>query len=113
MLADGIEASTRSILDPTVEKIEANIDSLIKLRLLEGELDDSNLNLRDLNIIKESFLKILVGIHHSRLQYPEKGADPQSVSEPESVRLSSKKISDPGESTDKRLQRTIENIDLK
>jgi fumarylacetoacetase len=52
-------------------------------------------------------------IHHSRLQYPEKGADPQSVSEPESVRLSSKKISDPGESTDKRLQRTIENIDLK
>lgn len=113
MLADGIEASTRSILDPTVEKIEANIDSLIKLRLLEGELDDSNLNLRDLTVIKASFLKILVGIHHSRLQYPEKGSDLQSVSESENVRPSSKKNSDPGESTDKRLQRTIDNIDLK
>jgi putative nucleotidyltransferase with HDIG domain len=71
MLADGIEASTRAIQEPTVEKIEANVDSLMKMRLLEGELDESNLNFRDLNKIKESFMKILVGVHHSRLQYPD------------------------------------------
>ncbi|MFZ4621130.1 MAG: HD family phosphohydrolase [Bacteroidota bacterium] len=96
MLADGIEASTRAIVEPTVEKIEANVDSLMKMRLLEGELDESNLNFRDLNKIKESFMKILVGVHHSRLQYPD-----------QSVAISQK------DATDKRLQRTIENIDLK
>ena len=113
MLADGIEASTRTINDPTVEKIEANIDSLIKLRLLEGELDESSLNLRDLNLIKESFLKILVGIHHSRLQYPEQGTGTQTMTDQEELSLPEKKSSASKISTDKRLQRTIENIDLK
>ncbi len=111
MLADGVEASTRSIHEPTVEKIEANIDSLIKLRLLEGELDECNLTLRDLNSIKESFLKILTGIHHSRLRYPDqesalKGTDEDNTPVPKRSRQA--KIS-----ADKRLQRTIENIDLK
>ncbi len=111
MLADGVEASTRAIPDPTVEKIEANIDSLIKLRLLEGELDDSNLNFRDLNRIKESFLKILIGIHHSRLQYrePEPPAEPaRSAESPEPASAAPKKGP-----TEKRLQRTIAHIDLK
>ena len=98
MLADGIEASTRAITEPTVEKIEANIDSLIKLRLLEGELDESDLHLRDLSRIKESFLKILIGFHHSRLRYPEPGTNG---------------LTEADGSTEKRLQRTIDNIDLK
>lgn len=113
MLADGVEASTRAIVEPTVEKIEANIDSLIKLRLLEGELDESNLNLRDLNRIKESFLKILTGIHHSRLRYPEptsKAEDVEKNIEREDEPIIQKSAKP---STDKRLQRTIENIDLK
>ena len=110
MLADGIEASTRAIQEPTVEKIEANVDSLMKLRLLEGELDESNLNLRDLNRIKESFMKILIGVHHSRLQYPDQtnGISAAAADTPESKRTTVRK-----EPTDKRLQRTIEKIDLK
>ena len=113
MLADGVEASTRSIIEPTVEKIEANLDSLIKLRLLEGELDESNLNLRDLGKIKESFLKILVGIHHSRLQYPAREAEQQQASDPDGGQNAVSRPATTKESTDKRLQRTIENIDLK
>lgn len=110
MLADGVEASTRAINEPTVEKIEANIDSLIKLRLLEGELDDSTLNMRDLNRIKESFLKILIGIHHSRLRYPEPGAPaPLPDSEPEIATPNRATKS----STEKRLLRTIDSIDRK
>jgi putative nucleotidyltransferase with HDIG domain len=110
MLADGIEASTRAIQEPTVEKIEANVDSLMKMRLLEGELDESNLNFRDLNKIKESFMKILVGVHHSRLQYPDQtnGISAAATDAPESKRTTVRK-----EPTDKRLQRTIEKIDLK
>ncbi|MBP6671837.1 MAG: HDIG domain-containing protein [Bacteroidetes bacterium] len=110
MLADGIEASTRAIQEPTVEKIEANVDSLMKMRLLEGELDESNLNLRDLNKIKESFMKILIGVHHSRLQYP----DPvNTISSIASEVSDTKRPAARKESTDKRLQRTIEKIDLK
>ena len=110
MLADGIEASTRAIQEPTVEKIEANVDSLMKMRLLEGELDESNLNLRDLNKIKESFMKILIGVHHSRLQYPDPA---NAVSSAPSDAPATKRMQSQKESTDKRLQRTIENIDLK
>lgn len=111
MLADGVEASTRAIVDPTKEKIEANIDSLIKLRLLEGELDESTLHLRDLTRIKESFLKILLGVHHSRLQYPEKeNMDHTEVESPTTV---SQKAKRRGTASHKRLQRTIDSIDLK
>lgn len=113
MLADGVEASTRSIVEPTVEKIEANIDSLIKLRLLEGELDECNLTFRDLNTIKESFLKILTGIHHSRLRYPGQESESASKGTEEENPPVPKRSKQSKISADKRLQRTIENIDLK
>lgn len=113
MLADGVEASTRAIIEPTPEKIEANVDSLIKLRLLEGELDECNLNLRDLNRIKESFVKILIGIHHSRLQYPEKENTEAVSLETKNDAAESKRSIPSPEGTEKRLQRTIDNIDLK
>ncbi|HLP18015.1 MAG TPA: HDIG domain-containing protein, partial [Bacteroidota bacterium] len=72
MLADAVEASTRSIEEPTAEKIEENIDTIFKARFIEGELDESNLTLRDLTKIRESFLTILLGVYHPRLKYPEK-----------------------------------------
>ncbi|MBI2429079.1 MAG: HDIG domain-containing protein [Ignavibacteriales bacterium] len=114
LLADGIEASTRAIVEPTVEKIEANIESLIKFRLLEGELDESTLNLRDLTRIKESFLKILIGIHHSRLRYPEKESVEQVMpQQPEIVQPKSKREKPGKHASEQRLQRTIDSIDLK
>lgn len=114
LLADGIEASTRAIIEPTVEKIEANIESLIKFRLLEGELDESTLNLRDLTRIKESFLKILVGIHHSRLRYPEKeNAEQPPVLTLEPAQPKAKREKTVKHGVEKRLQRTIDSIDMK
>ena len=71
MLADSAEASTRSIDDPTVQKIEERIDELIKARFMDGQLDECDLTLRDLTRIKVSFVKILTGIYHSRMQYPD------------------------------------------
>ncbi len=71
MLADAVEASTRAIEEPTIQKIEEKIDMIIKTRFMEGELDDCDLTLRDLTKIKSSFLKILGGIYHARIQYPE------------------------------------------
>ena len=71
MLADAVEASTRSIEEPTPAKLETQIDEIIRARFLDGELDECALTLSDLIKIKQSFLKTLVGIHHHRIKYPE------------------------------------------
>lgn len=72
MLADAIEASTRTIEEPSPQKLETKIRDVIRSRFMEGELDECDLTLKDLTKIKESFLKILLGIHHHRLKYPDK-----------------------------------------
>jgi putative nucleotidyltransferase with HDIG domain len=71
MLADAVEAATRSIEEPTPAKLETQINEIIRARFLDGELDDCSLTLSDLIKIKQSFLKTLVGIHHHRIKYPE------------------------------------------
>ncbi|HTR80256.1 MAG TPA: HDIG domain-containing protein [Bacteroidota bacterium] len=96
MLADAVEASTRSIENPTVQKIEQRIDELIKARFMEGQLDECELTLRDLTRIKASFLKILTGIHHSRMQYPEQQSAPPTAAQSELL-LPEKEIVAPAE----------------
>lgn len=71
MLADSIEASTRALNEITPQTLEAAIENMIKQRFVEGQLDYCDLTLKDLTRIKEAFLKILLGIHHQRIQYPE------------------------------------------
>jgi len=84
MLADTVEASARALEDPSPEKLETLIDNLMKSRFMDGQLDECELTLRDLSKIKEAFLKILVGIHHGRVEYPkeEPTVEAPVVSEP-------------------------------
>ncbi len=70
MLADAVEAASRSIDEPSVAKLKATIDGIIKSRFEEGELDECELTLKDLTNIREAFFKVLVGIHHPRIKYP-------------------------------------------
>ncbi len=72
MLADVVEAATRSLKGPTHSRLKGLIDELVDERFQEGELDESPLALRDLERIKESFLTILAGIFHARLEYPDR-----------------------------------------
>lgn len=71
MLADAVEATARVLENSTPQRLEEMIDNLIKSRFVEGQLDECELTLRDLSKIKAAFLKILVGIHHTRIKYPE------------------------------------------
>lgn len=71
MLADSVEAATRSLTDITPQKLESAIDNMIKHRFMEGQLDECDLTLRDLTKIREAFLKILIGTYHQRIKYPE------------------------------------------
>jgi len=71
MLADAVEAASRSIFEPTFEKLEGLVQKIIYNKLNEGELDNSQLSMADLKKIQNSFLTILTGIFHSRIEYPD------------------------------------------
>ncbi|AIS52181.1 7TM receptor with intracellular metal dependent phosphohydrolase [Thermoanaerobacter kivui] len=71
MLADSVEASVRSIPDPTEENIENMVNKIITDRLNDGQLDDSDLTLKDIKTIKNAFLTALNGMFHRRIEYPD------------------------------------------
>lgn len=71
MLADVIEAASRSLHEPDAAKLEGLVRKIIYNRLNEGDLELSDLSMTDLNTIERSFLKILKGIFHSRIEYPD------------------------------------------
>jgi putative nucleotidyltransferase with HDIG domain len=70
MLADGIEAATRVLADPTPEKIRGVVEHIVKQRMEQGQLRDAPLTLRKIEIIKAEFARVLVGMHHNRIEYP-------------------------------------------
>ena len=71
MLADGCEAKARSDRPQTEEDIHRIVKSVVDDRVAKGQLDDTGLTLRDLQLIRESFVTTLKGLFHPRLQYPE------------------------------------------
>ncbi len=71
MLADACEAAVRSIAKPNVNRIEAMVRKLIRERLQDGQLDDCNLTLKDLNVIGDVFIRVLSSMFHTRIEYPE------------------------------------------
>jgi cyclic-di-AMP phosphodiesterase PgpH len=70
MLADTVESATRSMQEPTRERIRGLIDMLVDGKIQAGQLDDAPLTLRDIGIIKDSFEKVLAGLYHHRIDYP-------------------------------------------
>ncbi len=70
MLADAVEAATRSLPKPTPSRIKEITKQLCDKRMLSGELDECNLTLSDLARIREAFIPLLTGIHHARIAYP-------------------------------------------
>ena len=70
MLADGVEAAVRAIVEPTPERIREVIDQVVRQRLDQGQLRDVPLTLRQLTLVKEQFARVLGGMYHARLEYP-------------------------------------------
>lgn len=70
MLADTAEAAVRSMTEHTPDKVEALIRKLIREKLDDGQFDDCNLTLRDMNTIATTFTGVFSGIFHERVKYP-------------------------------------------
>jgi len=71
LLGDVMEASSRTLSNPTPARIKTLVRERIESALSDGQLDDCALTLHDLNKIAESFTMILNGTFHHRIDYPE------------------------------------------
>ncbi|MCX5801700.1 MAG: HDIG domain-containing protein [Candidatus Eisenbacteria bacterium] len=71
MLADSVEAASRSLSTPTSSRIHGIVKRIIENRATEGELDECGLTLAELAKIRGSFIPILTSIFHGRPSYPE------------------------------------------
>ena len=70
-LADSVESASRSLEKPTHSKIEQLVEDIVTARIKDGQLDDCDLTLRELALIKESFTKTLISMLHTRIAYPK------------------------------------------
>jgi putative nucleotidyltransferase with HDIG domain len=71
MLADAVEAASRTLTDPTPARIQGMVQKIINNIFIDGQLDECELTLKDLHNIAKSFNRILSGIFHHRIDYPE------------------------------------------
>jgi hypothetical protein len=75
MLADCVESASRALSEPTPARIENLVHDLALKRLLDGQFDESGLNLKELRAVEDSLIKSLTAMYHGRIKYPE----PQSA----------------------------------
>jgi membrane-associated HD superfamily phosphohydrolase len=71
MLADGVEAMARAENPSSDEEIEKLVHWVIEDRLTKGQLDRTDLTLKDLETMRRSFFNTLRGIYHPRIRYPQ------------------------------------------
>jgi membrane-associated HD superfamily phosphohydrolase len=89
LLADSVEAATRTLKEPSPSKIEEMVHKIINNKFIDGQLDECDLTLKDLEIIAAVFIRILSGIYHVRVSYPEEPrSDNHKKSPKEDSRLS-------------------------
>ena len=70
MLADASEAASRSLAEPTPNRLNGLVKRIVDARSSEGQLDNCSLTLREVALIKESFVKVLAAVFHGRVAYP-------------------------------------------
>ncbi|HEY8807682.1 MAG TPA: HDIG domain-containing metalloprotein [Candidatus Limnocylindria bacterium] len=71
MLADGTEAAVRSLEEKTPERIAEMVERIVAEKVADGQLDDCDLTLRDVQRVKGAFRELLAGVYHERIPYPE------------------------------------------
>jgi len=73
MLADAVESASRSLVEPTPTSIRSLVEKIVNARLDDGQLDECDLTLAEIHLVKENLIKALNSIFHIRPTYPEDG----------------------------------------
>jgi hypothetical protein len=71
MLADSVEAASRTLADPSPARVQQLVQRITNNYFRDGQLDECSLTLRDLHLIARSFIDTLTAIRHERIDYPE------------------------------------------
>lgn len=71
MLADSIEAASRSLDEPTPVRLQNIVRNIVQRKFMEGQLDECSMTLKDLSKVEAAFTRILFGIYHQRIDYPK------------------------------------------
>lgn len=71
MLCDSVEGAVRALQDPTPGRIEGKVHEIVMARLMDGQVDDCDITLKELASVEQSIVKSLCAIHHGRIAYPK------------------------------------------
>lgn len=71
MLADACESAVRALKSPTTTQVEERIDKIIQQRIEDGQFDHCPITFKDIELIKQTFVRVLRGIQHSRIEYQQ------------------------------------------
>jgi hypothetical protein len=75
MLADGCEAATRAARPSSPEELSGIVESIFQARIADGQLDDCPITLRELDIVRQTYIELLRGAYHPRVKYPDSDED--------------------------------------
>ena len=79
MVCDAAESACRAMPEPTAARVEGLVHELIMRRLLDGQFDECDLTMRELEVVERSIMKSLMAIYHGRIQYPSTAALVNSI----------------------------------
>ncbi len=103
-LADAVEAASRTLKTPTSSRLRAVVSKIINDKFVSGQLDESHLTLHDLNKIGDSFVRVLHGIFHYRIEYPG-DKDEDDVDDDRTIRGDGSELKPSPEKTGPNLRR--------
>jgi putative nucleotidyltransferase with HDIG domain len=72
LLSDSVEGALRALDDPTPTRIEETVKKIVNNKFIDGQLDECNLTLKEIEKISSTFIRILSAMYHARIKYPEK-----------------------------------------
>ena len=75
MMADAVEAASRTLEDYSPEKVREAVDKIVDMQIREGSLDDSELKFGEISRIKEVFVNKIANMYHTRIEYPDRQQD--------------------------------------
>lgn len=71
MICDSVEAASRSLEDYTSESFDSFVDKIVSSKMDEGQFDEADITLKELNTVKKELKSYLVGVYHERIVYPK------------------------------------------
>ena len=82
MIADAVESATRAMQEPNANRIEQLVHDIVMKRLLDGQFNDCDLSLRELQQVERTCVKSLLAIYHGRIAYPSSAPIQEAAPQP-------------------------------